>query len=208
MMNKTSPIIITISRQLGSGGAYIGQQLAKELNIAYVDREIICETAKQLSILEEDLENRDEKKVSFWQSYMNSYCPPDAYIPPQFYVPTDRELFKAEAEVIQNVAKQGAAVIIGRCGSYILREYPNHISVFLHGSTGFRKERIKQIYKMSDEDACKMITQCDKQRAQYYRKITGKEWEDGRQYSLSIDTSKIGIDNSIELIRKYTSYFI
>ena len=68
-MKLNSPFVITISRQLGSGGAYIGKQLAKNLNIFYADREIINMAAKQLSVLEEDLQSRDEKVSSFWQSF-------------------------------------------------------------------------------------------------------------------------------------------
>lgn len=66
-MNQSSPFIITISRQLGSGGAYVGQQLAKKLNIYYADREIIIEASRQLSVLEEQVESRDEKRISFWK---------------------------------------------------------------------------------------------------------------------------------------------
>ena len=144
-MKKTSPFVITISRQLGSGGAYIGQQLAKNLNIFYADREIIGQAAKQLSVLNEDLESRDEKILSFWQSFIRSFAiAPDVYVPPQIIAPTDRGLFKTESEIIARIAKERSAVIIGRCGSYILREHPNHVSIFLHGDITFRKGRIQK----------------------------------------------------------------
>jgi len=133
-VKQTGPFVITISRQLGSGGAYIGQQLAKKLNIFYADREIICHVAKKLSVLEEDLESRDEKIRSFWQSFLQLCAfASDAYLPPPMIVPTDRELFKAEAEIIEHISKERSAVIIGRCGAHILREHPNHVSIFLHG---------------------------------------------------------------------------
>jgi cytidylate kinase len=130
-MKQTSPFVITISRQLGCGGAYIGQQLAKKMNIFYADREIICQAAKQLSVLEEDLEPCDEKTLSFWQSFIRSSAiAPEVYVPPQIIVPTDRKLFKTESEIIARIAKERSAVIIGRCGFYILREHPNHVSIF------------------------------------------------------------------------------
>ena len=202
-MNRTSLFVITISRQLGSGGAYIGQQLAKKLNIFYADREIISRAAKQLSVLERDLETRDEKMISFWDSFLHSLTlMQDEYIPPQIIVPTDNELFKAEAEVIECIARERSAVIIGRCGSYILRKHPNHICIFLHGNIFFRKARIQKLYKVSEEDAGEMITQSDKERAQYNHSFTGKEWTDAREYDISIDTSKIGVDKSVELIMK------
>lgn len=204
-MKKKSQIVITISRQLGSGGAYIGQQLAKKLDILYLDREIIKMAAEKLSVLEDDLEPRDERVLSFWQSVFkfSGYSGPDVYIPPRFFVPTDRELFEAEAEVIKHVAKDRSAVIIGRCGSHVLRACPNHTSIFLHADNDFRKKRIEELYNVSQEEASKMMAKSDSERSRYHHRLTGKEWTDARQYDLSIDTSKIGVDNCVQLILKY-----
>jgi len=204
-MKKITPFIITISRQLGSGGAYVGQKLAKNLNIFYADREIISQAAKQLSVLEEDLESRDEKIISFWQSLLTSYAigAPDSYIPPQIISPTDHILFKVESEIIERIAKERSAVIIGRCASHILRYHTNHISIFLHSNLSFRKTRVQEIYNLSEEAAEKMIAKSDKDRAVYYRTNTGKEWTDIRNYDLSIDTGKIGLEKSLDLIIEY-----
>ena len=203
-MKQTSPFAITISRELGCGGAYVGQQLAKKLEIFYADREIISQAAKQLSVLKEELESRDEKVLSFWQAFIRSYAiAPDTYVPPQIIAPSDRELFKTESEVIGRIAKERSAVIIGRCGSYILREHPNHVSIFLHGAITFRKIRIQKLYAVSEEIAEKMIVQSDKERALYHHTVTGQEWADARRYDISIDTSKIDVEKSGELIFKY-----
>lgn len=203
-MKHTSPFAITISRQLGCGGAYVGQQLAKNLKIFYADREIISQAAKQLSVLKEELESRDEKILSFWQAFIRSYAiAPDTYVPPQIITPSDRELFKTESEIIGRIAKERSAVIIGRCGSYTLREHPNHISIFLHGDITFRKGRIQNLYNVSEEVAGKMIVQSDKERALYHHTVTGQEWADARRYDISIDTSKIDVEKSGELIIKY-----
>ena len=203
-MKQTSPFAITISRELGCAGAYVGQQLAKKLEIFYADREIISQAAKQLSVLKEELESRDEKVLSFWQAFIRSYAiAPDTYVPPQIITPSDRELFKTESEVIGRIAKERSAVIIGRCGSYILREHPNHVSIFLHGAITFRKIRIQKLYAVSEEIAEKMIVQSDKERALYHHTVTGQEWADARRYDISIDTSKIDVEKSGELIFKY-----
>ena len=203
-MKNTSPLAITISRQLGCGGAYIGQQLAKKLNVFYADREIITQAAKQFSVLEEDLKSRDEKKLSFWQSFLRSYAvAPDAYVQPRILPPSDHELFKTESEIITRIAKEGSAVIIGRCGSYILRDHPNHISIFLHGNRTYRISQIQKRYAISEEAARKMIAQSDKERAVYHRTATGHEWADARRYDISIDTSVLDVEKSIELIMKF-----
>jgi cytidylate kinase len=204
-MEEKSPKVITISRQLGSGGAYIGQQLAQKLNILYLDREIVIKAANRLSATEDDLESREEKIPSFWEYFFTfgGYSVPTVYIPPQILPPTEGELFETESEIIKSIARERSSVIVGRCGAQILRDLPNHVSIFLYGDIAFRKERIQKLYDVSEESAEKMIIKSDKERARYIRTFTGKEMTDARQYDLSIDTSKIGVDRCVQLILEY-----
>jgi len=203
-MKQTTPFVITISRQLGSGGAYIGQQLAKKLNIDYVDREILSKAAKQLAVVEEDLESRDEKLLSFWSSFfhINGYAE-DYHLPPQMNFPFDREIFDAEADVIEQIARERSAVIMGRCGFHILREYSNRVSLFLHADISFRSKRVQELYKLSEKAALEMITKNDKERVNYIETFTGKKWTDAKHFDLTLDTGKIGLDKSTELILSY-----
>jgi len=203
-MKQTTPFVITISRQLGSGGAYIGQQLAKKLNIDYVDREILSKAAKQLAVVEEDLESRDEKLLSFWSSFfhINGYAE-DYHLPPQMNFPFDREIFDAEADVIEQIARERSAVIMGRCGFHILREYSNRVSLFLHADISFRSKRVQELYKLSEKAALEMITKNDKERVNYIETFTGKKWTDAKHFDLTLNTGKIGLDKSTELILKY-----
>lgn len=202
-MRQTLPFVITINRQLGSGGTYVGQQLAKKLEVFYADREIIVEAAKYFSVSEEDLESQDEKISPFWELFLRSHARvPDVYLPTIAITPTNRELFRVETEIVKRFVKKDSAVIIGRCGNYILREHPNHISIFIHGDIAFRKERVKNLYKVSEEEAEKMIAKSDKERALYYHRFTGREWTDVRQYDISLNTSTIGLDESIAFIMK------
>jgi CMP/dCMP kinase len=203
-MKALVPFVITISRQIGSGGAYVGQQLAKKLNIVYADREIIRKAADQLFVLEADLTLRDEKVSSFWESFLQfNALAQDVYTPPRIIPPTDLELYRSEAEVIKQIADKQPAVIIGRCGSHILRDYPNHIRIFLHAAVPFRNERLHKLYNLNHEEADRMIAQSDKERALYCKKFTGKDWSDANEYDISIDTSKIGVDRTVELILDY-----
>lgn len=204
-MRLSSPFVITITRQIGSGGAYIGRELSKKLEIFYADREIISQAAKKLSVLEDDLDSRDEKVSSFWETYMQSYsfAFPDVYIPPQIIVPTDNDLFNAESEIIKQIAKERSAVIIGRCGSHILREHPNHISLFLHADITFRKDRVQKLYNVSQEDATKMIARSDRERTRYHHTLTDREWTDATQYDLCMDTGKMNLDECVEFILKF-----
>jgi len=202
-MEQAKSFVITISRQLGSGGASIGRQLAKNMNLFFADREIISQAAKRLSTLEEKLESREEKRLSFWHSILNSapqgggvYMAPISPIL-EF---TDNELFTVESDIIKQIADEGSAVIIGRCGSYVLRQHPNHLSIFLHADKTFRNDRIQKLYHLSEENAGKMIEKNDKERATYCKTFTGKEWTDARNYDLSINTSKLGIEKTTEYI--------
>jgi len=203
-MKQTKPFVITISRQLGSGGSYVGQQLAKKMNAFFADREIIRNVAKELSILEADIESRDEKILTFWQSLKaNNAFAPDVHIAPSMLAPTDRELFEAESRVIEQIAKERSAIIIGRCGFHVFREYQNHISVFLHADSAFRNNRIQKLYNVSSEVGGKMIIQSDKERTNYCKTFTGKEWADAKNYNICIDTSSVEIDKTVELILNY-----
>ena len=205
-METTKKFSITISRQLGSGGAYIGQQLAKQLDIFYADREIIDRVARQYAILEEDVAQNDEKIFSFWESFLQlNAVSTDLYVPPKLLSPTDKELFQVEAEIIEHIVNERSAVIIGRCGSYILRDYPNNIKVFLYGDLESRITRIQNLYQVTEDAAESLIEHSDKDRARYCRIVTSKEWDwnDSRNYDLCFDTGKLGVDKCVDFILDY-----
>jgi cytidylate kinase len=203
-MKPSKPLVITISRQLGSGGAYVGQQLAKKLDIYYADHEIINKAATQLAVLKENVESRDEKLQSIWKSFLQfSALSSEVHRPPELMEPTARDLFNTESEIIKHILKEHSAVIIGRCGFHILREYPNRVSLFLHGDIDFRSDRIQKLYNVSEKVAGEMIAKSDKERALYINTFTNKKWTDSTNYDLSINTGKIGVDKSVELILNY-----
>jgi len=206
---KTTPFVITISRQLGSGGAYIGQQLAKKLNIYYADREILSKAAKELRVLDEDLESRDEKLLSFWSSFLhiNGFAT-EYHVPPQMNFPFDREIYDAEANAIEHIAREGSSVIMGRCGFHVLREYSNRISLFFHADNTFRSKRVQELYKVSEKAALEMIEKSDRDRAHYIETFTGKKWTDARYFDLTLNTGKLGLDKSVEFILNYLGIIV
>ena len=204
-MRTNDKIIITISRLIGSGGSYIGQQLAQKLGLFYADREIIRKAAEQLSVKEGEVEKFEESRSTFWNTFLNSPCIlPEMYIPPAILIPTDQSLFVAESAVIQRIAKEHSAVIIGRCGFHILRDNPNRISVFLHADRAYRVARYAERYHATGPEADKAVTKFDKQRAEYCRLFTGCDSTDARNYDLSIDTSRLdNLDQAVDLITSY-----
>jgi cytidylate kinase len=201
-MKETSPFVITISRQMGSGGAYLGKRLASRLNVLYLDREIVSQAAKELKMPVESLEARDEKLTPLWRSLLESYAyiTPTPYVPPPLHMPTDRELYRTESNIITRVAQQRSAVIVGRGGYYVLRQHPRCLSILLHADINFRQKRVQELYHVSAEEALKLIESIDKERERYLRALTGQNCMDARHYHLSLDTSLVGLEAAEEII--------
>ena len=204
-MKRTDKFAITVSRQLGSGGSYIGQQLAKRLGVFYADRAIIRGAAEKLSVKDHTVAEREESVPGFWSSFVNATCVyPDLYVPPVMLAPTDYELFMAESEVIRRLAAERAAVVIGRLAFQVLRDHPARVSVYFHAPIDFRVERYAKLYNTTPEDAHKAVVKCDKQRKHYCRTFAGVDPSDARNYDLSIDTARIGsLEKAVELVLNY-----
>lgn len=204
-MNRNEKFVITVSRQLGSGGSYVGQALAKKLQVFYADREVINKVAEKLSVKEETVEMRDEVIPSFWNSFMNSpFIYPDLYVAPGMIAPTEYDLFVAESEVIKRIASERSAVIIGRCAFHILRDHPQRTSIFLHADLEFRIERYAKLFNVPRDEAKKTIAKCDKERAKYAKSFTGCVATDARNYDIAIDTSRLdNLDKAVDLVLDY-----
>jgi cytidylate kinase len=195
-MKENTPYVITISRQIGSGGAYIGQRLATKLGISYIDREIVHQTAQRLNISEKNIISRDERVTPLWRSMLESsiYSDPYGYAPPSINITTDKELYQAESDIILDISKRTSAVIIGRGGHYVLRNHSRHLSIFLHADIAFRQQRIQELYHLSSSEAWKMVHSTDESRASYLRALTRGDWADARQYHISLDTGILGLE--------------
>jgi cytidylate kinase len=205
-MTPSKSFAISISRQLGAGGSFVGQQLAGKLNIFFADRDILRYAANRLSTFEENLESREERLLSFWHSLLKTLPQKDVLTVPAVASAleyTDQELFDTEAEIIKKIAHDHPAVILGRCGHYILRHEPNHISIFLHADKEFRINRIQKLYNLQNNEATKMVEKSDKERAAYCKMFTHIEWINASNYDLSIDTSKFSLEQTVELILQY-----
>lgn len=200
MMNN--PFVITMSREIGSGAACVGKQIAKRLDISYVDREILAEAAKHFMLPEGELESIEERTPHFWQNLFKSgtYVPPEIMVNPPVYLPTDRELFETESKIIARVAREYSSVVIGRGGSDVLKDHPRLLSVFLHADLSFRLKRVQEMFRLSEKAAKAFIEKTDNERARYLQAFTGRDWKDLRQYHLSINTAVIGFQETEELI--------
>jgi cytidylate kinase len=198
--------VVTISRQLGSGGSAIGLELAQRLNLRYADRDILKRAAETLGVAEEDVEALEERVESVWQR-----------LGPMFWVPlaapaipaapmvTGSALFEAESTIIQALASREDVVIVGRGGAHLLKNRPGVISVYVHAAQPFRIERIARTAGVEPATAASMIQRSDRERAAFHRSLAQRDWCDTRQYDLCADTSTLGIDNVTDALTTLVS---
>jgi cytidylate kinase len=196
---------ITISHQIGSSGAPIGKRLSERLNIPFFDREILKRVSDRLHMAEADLEHREERLRSFWQSYSRTaeLMDPALSLTADRYVPTDKELFQLESEILLRIAEKSSAVFIGRCGRHILRGHPRHINLLLHADPATRIARIRMLFHLGEAEVGKFMEKDDRDRAAYIRAFTGQDWLDARLYDMCLNTSRTGVDGAVDLISHY-----
>ena len=198
--------IITISRQMGSGGTYIGYLAAKELGFKYLDREILRQAANKLGIEPDMLEQYDGRSASLMGNIVQSFCfgaPEMPNLPPLGRPVYNKDLFALESKIMKDVADQCSAVIVGRGGFYILKDRPNAIHIFIHAPLDYRVERLMKEQKIADtREAQKMIEESDHERTKFIRDMVSTDWCDARNYHLCIDSSVVGFAACVEMITK------
>ena len=198
------PYSVTISHQLGSGGAYLGEKLAGRLGIPFLDRDILEEVARQLNLAEAELADREERLSSFWQNFTRLAILTDpAYgLAAQRYLPSDSDLFDLECATIQRIAEKSSAIFLGRCGYYVLRNHPRRINILVTAEQPARIKRLHELYKLSEAEALDLIKTNDQERANYIRTLTKQNWLDARHYDLCVNTSAVGWDGAVDLAEK------
>lgn len=196
--------ILSIGREFGSGGKYIGQELAKRFHIQCYDNELLAKVSEDYNIDMAMLEKVDEKqKSSFWYSFATNYVFANNHeISP---ISAEDNLFLKQAKVIEDLADTGeSSIMIGRCSDYILKKHPNMIKIFIYSSDmEFKVNRKVKFEGLDANTAEKKIRRIDKQRAEYYKHFTNQTWGNRNCYDLCVDTSKLGIEATIDLVEKY-----
>ncbi len=195
--------VINIGRELGSGGRIIGERLAKELGISFYDKELI-NIASQKSGLDKEFFERADEKTRFnllgdflgWVSNPGVESYQDNYL-------RNETLFKIQSDVIRSLANENSCVFVGRCADYILRDHPGAVNVFVCAELKDRINRMAGYEKVSPDKAREIIGRTDKQRADYYAYYTGKSWGMASSYHLCINTSLLGLEESIAFIRLF-----
>lgn len=175
-------IVITISREYGSGGRFVGRLVAEKLGLPFYDKELISLSAKESGLSEEYVKMADEKKKS--ASYSNN---------------NDDRLFIAEQKVIEKLAKS-SCVIVGRCADYILKDNKDVIKIFLYSDSKSKEKRAIKYYGLNSKTALRKIDKINKERAKHYKFYTNREWKDFSNYDLSFNVDKYGVEKTAENI--------
>ena len=195
----TAPLVITISREYGSGGHAVGLSLAKKLGISFYDRELIDHTAAELgcspSFVAANEQNISTPKL--WELIFT-----DKSIPQSMNLSQDDAIFISQSRTIMKLSMMKPCVIIGRCGNWVLRNDPNSFHVFICSDIGFAVDNIAKEEHLSPLDAKRKIEAVNKARANHYYQYTGHQWTDIRSYDLTVNISKTGIEGAVQLIQE------
>lgn len=186
--------IITISREFGSGGRFIGEKVAKELGIAYYDKDIISQIAEKSGLSPEYIREKAElstKKGLFAYAFTGRDITGKS---------VEDIVYETQSKVIMEIAQKEDCVIIGRNADFILKDRDDVLNVFIHGNMPEKTKRICQLYNVSEQDAVKMMTDTDKRRMTNYNFYTDQRWGKASDYTLCLNSSQLGYDKCEEII--------
>ena len=197
--------VITIARGFGSGGKEIATKLAEELQIPCYERQILTMASQMSGIDESEFVSVDEKLHGSYLTKLLKAVPYTTIIEPteKDFV-SDTNLYNIQAEIIRNLAKTEACIIVGKCADYVLRQYSNVISIYIEAPRHACVASIMNKMNVSEERAHYLIKKTDKYRSNYYKYYTGgKDWTNPINYDLVLNSNRIGREDCVNLIKEY-----
>ena len=200
---ETSNIIITVGRQLGSGGKEIASLLAQRLGYKMYDSELLNLAAKESGLCERLFERNDEQKA-FSKSFFRYNLPLIGGEHGMFHNELSQDtLFKFQSEAIIKAAEADNCVFVGRCADYILRDAPHLLSFFVTANLEERIQRVMQRQQCDEKKAAAIVREGDEHRAAYYDFYTGKTWGHGVSYDLCVNSSILGIRGTADFLGQF-----
>lgn len=189
--------VITIAREYGSGGREIATKLAEKLGIKCYDKELLDVVSEKKGIKKDVLEKADEKKSDTFLSKRSNNLP--AF--DTFGRSINDRVYMVQSQVIKDIVANESCIIVGRCANHVLKDHDNVLSIFIKAPKEARIQRISERYHLSEKDAEKDIFHFDKERAAYHYFYTDTKWGDRRCYQMILDSSVLGIDGTVDLIK-------
>ncbi len=194
--------VITISREYGSGGHEIGKYIAKELGVAFYDKELIDLTSQKTGYTHEYIQENEQKLTNslLYDLYEQNFNYVNDELPPKDV------LFLIQSKIIRDICEKESCVIVGRCANFILKDHPNCINVFIHANNEYRKDKINKIYKVKSLFGDNDLKDSDEKRANYCMHFAKKDWRDATNYHITLDSSlygsKVSAKKVIEFIKE------
>ena len=211
-MNTKEPFVITISREVGSGGHTVGSILAKKLETRYCDKQLVEALENQFGLRVSGIEKLKGEKKNWLADFISKMSPmPSAKmlgVDPKFIqefrmdVTTD-DIFKAEVEILKGFAEMGSCVIAGRLGFFVFKDHPNKLNVFITASNQYRLERMMRKQGLSEESASVLIDSIDESRENYIKRYAGVSRYDARNYDLVLSADCHSEEELADLILSY-----
>jgi cytidylate kinase len=206
-MEPPSTVVLAVSRQIGSGGSYIGQAVAHRHGLKYLDREILAEATRMLGAEDQNLAHLEEHVANTWVRFTRhlSLGPPDALFTPPRIRETifEEELFQIERQVIRELAAREDCVIIGRGACFVLADRPGLVRVFVHAPEAFRIAQLEKTLGPQDRPAMRdLIRKSDRDRGKFVRAVCNCDWTNACHYDLTVDPGKIGLDAAADLVAR------
>ena len=212
-MNKNEKYVITINRELGSGGRTVGRKLAEKLNVAFYDKALINELKKKFQLDTEQIEKLKSGKSDWWREFINSAMYMGQGMNEMWYyqrmtgqegyLVTSSDMFKMDKEILTQVAAEDSCVIAGRNGFSVFADHPNHLSIFIQAPLEYRIQRIMGKQNLTREEAEKVIKKVDDMRESYVKKYSGTSRYDTRNYDLVVNMEGKTEDEVVELILQF-----
>jgi cytidylate kinase len=206
MVEKTTGAVtvVAISRQTGCRGGEIGQAVAERRGFRYIDGAMLRDASEYLLTHDPNLEQVQEKVSTWWTALAGALALGGDGIVPIDTV-NQAELGRIERRIIEEIAQQNAAVIMGRGAGNVLRGRPGVVSVFLHAPEAGRIANVAQRIGVTEAKARDIVRESDRYRGGFMRALSSHDWEDARQYDLAIDTAATGVETATDLIVRLAS---
>ena len=207
-MDKKEKFVITINRELGSGGRTVGRKLSEKLGVKYFDKALIEGLTKEFGLTVEEIEKIKAQKKSWWNDFNTYYMKLNTTSLPleAETVLTTESMMEAEKRILHELAAQESCVVAGRSGFLVFRDHPNRMSIFIQASMESRINRLMNKQQISREEAKAIIEKVDKGRETFIKKYADTSRYDTRNYDLVINMDGITEDEAVTLIMTYLEF--
>ena len=210
-MKLNEKFVITINRELGSGGRTIGEKLAQRLGVAFYDKALIQGLQEKYDLTIEEIERLKGQKHNWWADFKRSLKITPNYVAPQIISAKDSipdflitdDIFHSETEILKGIAEEESCVIAGRSGFFVFRDHPNHLSILIQADMDYRISRLVEKRGISREEAQSIIKEVDTGRENYVKKYTGTSRYDTRNYDIVLNADEHTEDEIVDLIIQY-----